>query len=283
MTTYFGDDTDNIASGSQYDVFYGAGGNDNLSGSLHGTVHMYGGEGDDYVWSSWILGTTTGEYYGGSGNDRLEAGGDGKLFFYGGSGDDLIRLDFISDGGFEAGDAYMEGGAGRDALRGGDGNDIIYGGDGNESGNPITVCAGMQWEMQAQPGLFGGRGDDYLDGGRGKDWIDGGRGKDTMVGGTQKDTFDFNSIHDSLTGHDRDVILDFTSNTDVIDLSDIDAKSGHGNQAFHYIGDLAFSGHKGELRFHNEILSADRNGDGVADFQVKLADVDYLRDQDLIL
>lgn len=211
------------------------------------------------------------------------AGGDGKLFFYGGSGNDLIRQDFIADGGFETSDSYMEGGAGRDSLRGGDGNDIIYEDDGSDSRAAITVCAGMQWEMDAQPGLFGGNGDDYLDGGRGKDWIDGGRGQDTLIGGTKKDTFDFNSIHDSVKGHGRDVIVDFTSNKDVIDLSDIDARSSYGYQAFNYIGDLAFSGHKGELRFHNEILSADRNGDGVADFQVKLADVDCLRDQDLIL
>ena len=283
MSTYFGDDTDEEVSGVQYDVFYGAGGDDSLYAGYAGYVHMYGGLGNDWIVSAWIGGATTGEYYGGAGNDRMEAGGNGTLEFYGGSGDDLIRQDFISDDGYATGDAYMEGGTGRDSLRGGDGDDTIYGGSGNKSGAMITVGAGKPWEIQAQPGLFGGDGNDYLDGGRGKDWIDGGRGKDTMVGGTEKDTFDFNTKNDSGTGHARDVILDFTSNKDVIDLSDIDAKAGHGNQAFHYIGDLAFSGHKGELRFHNEILSADRNGDGVADFQVKLADVDYLRDQDLIL
>jgi len=68
------------------------------------------------------------------------------------------------------------------------------------------------------------------------------------------------------------VITDFhRSEIDVIDLSTIDADTTwSGNQSFTYIGGNAFSGEAGELNFRSGIISGDVNGDGYADFQIRV-------------
>ena len=100
-----------------------------------------------------------------------------------------------------------------------------------------------------------------------------------------KDVFDFNSVADSKPGK-ADLIRDF-EHGDKIDLKGIDAKSGGGanagNQAFTFIGAQQFHHVKGELRFKSGILSGDTNGDGQADFQIKVNGVDTLHDGDFVL
>lgn len=124
--------------------------------------------------------------------------------------------------------------------------------------------------------LYGGNGNDKLYGGANADLLVGGRGSDLLEGGGGKDTFVFNGKADSAVGAKRDVITDFSSSErDKIDLS------GFGGLDF--IGDADFSGSAGELRFENEILAVDTNGDGKADFEVKLEGVDSLSLNDFIL
>jgi hypothetical protein len=59
-----------------------------------------------------------------------------------------------------------------------------------------------------------------------------------------------------------------------VDLSEMDAKSGPGNQAFHFISTAAFTHTKGELRVkaagNNAIVMGDVDGDGLADFEIAL-------------
>ena len=74
----------------------------------------------------------------------------------------------------------------------------------------------------------------------------------------------------------QDTILDFKkAQGDSIDLHMIDANThAGGNQAFHFIGDHAFTRDEGELRFNfkngNTIVNADINGDGDSDFRFVL-------------
>ena len=83
------------------------------------------------------------------------------------------------------------------------------------------------------------------------------------------DTFAFNTVAESR-GSNRDVIIGFSrAENDHIDLSIIDAETGTGDQAFHLIGDAAFSGAKGELRFAGGVLQGDTNGNGIADFEIE--------------
>ncbi|UWQ39574.1 right-handed parallel beta-helix repeat-containing protein (plasmid) [Leisingera aquaemixtae] len=88
----------------------------------------------------------------------------------------------------------VDGGGGRDKVFGGGGADTVYGGGGADV-------------------LKGGGGQDRLDGGRGNDKLNGGNGADRITGGDGSDTFVFTA------GHGQDTVLDFTSGTDMIDLS----------------------------------------------------------------
>ncbi|WP_299132609.1 hypothetical protein [uncultured Amaricoccus sp.] len=127
--------------------------------------------------------------------------------------------------------------------------------------------------------LFGYGGDDTLSGGASFDNLVGGAGRDVLTGGSEADSFDFAARTDSgVTAATRDVITDFEDFVDVINLAPMDADSTRaGNDAFRFIGmHTAFTGHAGELRAvfsgAGEVVEADTNGDGIADFSVALRD-----------
>jgi Ca2+-binding RTX toxin-like protein len=176
--------------------------------------------------------------YGNGGNDRL-LGSDGNDTVEGGTGAD-----------------ELSGGNQNDTLRGGDSKDKLSGGDGADK-------------------LFGDKSDDTLSGGTGRDTLTGGLGRDVISGGADKDVFDFNSISESPDGSNRDVIESFQRGTDDIDLRTIDAKTGvSGNNGFKFIGTDSFKDVKGELRIKDlgsqVIVQADVNGNGNADFEIKV-------------
>jgi Ca2+-binding RTX toxin-like protein len=124
--------------------------------------------------------------------------------------------------------------------------------------------------------LFGGGGHDTLFGGDGNDLILGGAGADGLTGGAGADTFRYDAASDSTSGL-YDLIGDFQTGIDKIDLSRIDANTHtEGNQAFSWIGSNAFSGtgaaSAGELRLFEDggyqRIEGDTNGDGNADFAI---------------
>lgn len=121
--------------------------------------------------------------------------------------------------------------------------------------------------------LFGGDGDDVLIGGGGGDLFDGGLGADRLAGGVGGgNVYRYNDVADS-TPASRDFIGGFSIATDRIDLSRIDADTKtDGNNAFTFIGEAAFSGRAGELRFTFNVSSyevqGDTNGDGLADLMI---------------
>lgn len=138
--------------------------------------------------------------------------------------------------------------------------------------------------------LRGGNGNDTVDGLGGADILAGGLGKDILSGGSGADSFDFDMKTDSSVGADRDVIEDFSravGKPDKIDLSDIDAKSGAGNQKFEFIGSERFHKEKGELHFLKKagflLVEGDINGDGKADFQIEVHGAGKLVADDFIL
>jgi serralysin len=138
----------------------------------------------------------------------------------------------------------------------------------------------------------GGADSDTLDGGGGTDWLSGGDGNDTIIGGAGidrlsgglgSDLFVYKSIADSRsyllledgTKEMPDIIRDFQSGLDKIDLSAIDAIAGtSADDSFTFIGSAAFSNRAGELRVVIEYgaanIYADVDGDGVADMQISL-------------
>jgi Ca2+-binding RTX toxin-like protein len=128
--------------------------------------------------------------------------------------------------------------------------------------------------------IVGGQGADEIWGRGGSDRITGGLGSDILRGGEGDDVFVYNAVAESGPGS-RDSILDFTSGSDRLDLTGIDADSlAGGDQAFSFIGSNAFSGSgagsAGQLRAYWDsasgawIVEADVNGDGTGDFQISL-------------
>lgn len=115
-----------------------------------------------------------------------------------------------------------------------------------------------------------GAGNDRVKGGGGDDTIIGGLGADLVNGGRGRDTFVFRDAGESTPGA-SDRITGFESGQDRIDLSAIDADpASGGDQAFVWIGNGAFSGTAGELRFAAGALTADLDGDGAADLLVRV-------------
>lgn len=128
--------------------------------------------------------------------------------------------------------------------------------------------------MKGNDKLFGGDGSDYLYGGNGNDQLTGGKGVDHLWGDSGKDHFIFAALNEMGKGNKADVVEDFETG-DKIDLS--------GAGSFTYIHGQSFHNVAGELRFANGSLLGDVDGDGTADFAIKVKDVNMLQDSDLIL
>ena len=127
----------------------------------------------------------------------------------------------------------------------------------------------------------GGSGDDAIVGNAAGNRLAGGGGFDILHGLGGADTFIFAALGESrvlaATGDGKkvrpDVLADFVSGEDWIDLSAIDAIAGTAaNEAFSFIGQSAFSGRAGELRYQLvggvAHLTGDVDGDGFADLHV---------------
>jgi hypothetical protein len=140
------------------------------------------------------------------------------------------------------------------------------------------------------PDLLGGfGGDDLIRGRGGNDTLVGGNGADRLAGGGGQDTFQFDLAKDSgKISALRDVIVDFRPGKDTIDLGGIDAnRTQNGDQDFRFIGEAPFHGMAGELRYKTVaggvIVKGDVNGDGAADFSIKVEGPGTLGASDFLL
>ena len=154
--------------------------------------------------------------YGGYAGDTL-SGGDGNDALYGyGPSDGSFGNDFLNVLNGGNGDDVLTGARHTDTLNGDAGNDILYG---------------------DIPGSDQGMAD-TLDGGSENDVLVGGLARDTLTGGSGADTFKYvkSGVTESpVSASGFDLILDFLTGTDKIDLSGIDANTGiAGDQAFSY-------------------------------------------------
>lgn len=146
--------------------------------------------------------------------------------------------------------------------------------------------------------LFGRAGDDTLTGGAGRDLLRGGQGDDILVGGEKvdrlsggggADTYIFDSLRNMTRDETHtDTILGFRHGQgDRIDLSAIDAVKGGQDDAFTFIGTDTFSGTRSELHFAvlggGVLVSGDVNGDGAADFVIRIDGVTAMVAGDFVL
>ena len=259
----------------------GGSGADTLSGTESANT-LYGGSGDDV-----LLGRGGNDGMKGGGGDDALDGGLGNDQLFGEDGNDT----FIMDGG----DDTMDGGAGIDWLRvsgsvaatidlakttaqaTGYGNDLILGIE--------NVAGGWGADKLYGDGganiLFGNAGNDLLRGRAGADTLVGGVGQDRLYGGAGDsvcDVFVFAATDESAVGTKRDTIYEFVSGIDDIDLSGIDANSRtSGDGAFAFSGTTAqahsvwYTSGRGEI-----IVRGDVNGDGRADFDIRVVGVSAL-------
>lgn len=266
---------DLIRAGFGQDYVDGGSGNDTVFGDA-GDDRIHGGEGNDIL-------------FGGEGHDRLD-GGAGADTMNGGLGDDVYIVDssadVISEGTIDGGNDSVVASASFDLgiasnvekLRLSGSADINA--TGNERDNTITGNAGANV-------IVGGAGNDIVYGGGGNDTIHGGLGTDLLFGGAGADSFVFEA--DVLAGvrATADRIVDFDAEAgDRIDLSALDGNlSLDGNQSFSFVGEAAFSNTSGELRFSasNSTLYGDGNGDGIADFALRIDGAATLHQGDLVL
>ncbi|WP_286829546.1 M10 family metallopeptidase C-terminal domain-containing protein, partial [Kordiimonas sp. UBA4487] len=225
---------DQLNGGDGDNVILGEDGNDTLSGG-NGDDTITGGDGDDV-----ILGVDAGDvidggdgydvisyahlsegqsivvssnhqnieaYEGSAGNDTI-TGSNGDDIIGGGDGDDIIS------GG--EGDDTLSGGDGFDTLSGSNCADVIDLGTGTTSGGTGSdLITGFE-AIAAGNGndtIIGDDSANHLMGEGGDDRLIGGCGDDTLAGGAGADTFVFEA--DFV----RDLVTDFTSGDDVIDLS----------------------------------------------------------------
>ncbi len=208
------------------------------------------------------------------GNDVLD-GGSGVDRAYGGIGDDRYFVDQSNDRIFE------NSGEGTDTvfaevsytLRDNAENLTLtgsaYSGTGNDLSNIIIGTAGNNR-------LAGNDGDDRLEAGDGNDLLFGGAGRDLFEGGAGSDIFVFELGDFAGSGiGDSDAILDFSQiESDRIDLRRIDAIAGGSDDRFTFIGVDEFTGESGQLRYEsrgaNTFVEGDIDGDGAADFTIRI-------------
>ena len=166
----------------------------------------------------------------GDGSDEVLDGAEGRDLIDGGAGDDVLtgfaEGDVINGG---AGDDQLFGVAGADLLTGGAGDDRLYGGNGDDAlaggAGADVLLGGEGFDI-----LSGGAGRDRLKGQIGADLLDGGAGDDKLIGGGGADTFLFlgGPLDDAsaAAGRERDVIIDFQTGLDLIDLTRFATEDG---------------------------------------------------------
>ena len=280
-----GDGVDTLAGGAGLDTLNGGEGNDNLTGGA-GVDTLNGGGGDDTLVVedsgdisnggtgidtvavaaeiSYTIGAdvenatnTSGGtvtvtlngldngYSGGAGIDIVNGGG-GVDTMYGRGGNDQFNG--------ELGNDRLYGEAGDDQLSGGSSSDLLYGGIDNDM-------------------LLGGADDDTLYGEAGNDTLNGGTGREFLYGGAGNDSFVFDDADSGSSMATADRIMDFASG-DRIDLSAIDALTMDSSTPFAFIGTGGFTQAAGQLRYQfvgaETLVYGDTNGDGVADFIIRL-------------
>jgi Ca2+-binding RTX toxin-like protein len=260
--TFFGGSFGDRLVGSQgNDTIAGENGDDIINGGL-GSDHLIGGNGDDTL--------RTGVSQG----DRLD----------GGAGDDTL----LGNGRT----TVLNGGAGMDRIVGSDTDVLDYSLESGTNGVRISLFDGFGWDtfndMDTFEGIrnvrgsdFGDRlagdrgrnelsgqnGDDLLVGLEGDDTLTGGRGSDALRGDDGDDLFVFDVRKDAGTGADkRDLVVDFTHDDDQIVLE----SNGRLQWTNRKQLDADFSGQQGEVRYDDGLLQVDVDGDGKADFEVKI-------------
>jgi Ca2+-binding RTX toxin-like protein len=287
-----GSGADSLDGGSGVDIMRGGIGNDTyFADDFNDRAIENAGEGTDTVNSSanFTLGSNienlvlTGTAIRGNGNSLANSitgnsannilnGGAGADTMIGGAGNDTYYVD-------NAGDTMIESAGG--------GRDRVY--------TTINLTLGANLDdlfMRGSAAInaTGNAQDNVLRGNSAANVLTGGVGADDLRGGGGADTFVWrDGDFAGLTPSTADRIIDFShAEGDRINLGQVDANTNaDGNQAFAFIGTSAFHNVAGELRYEiiggNTYLTGDTDGDGTADFMIRLDGTHALVSGDFVL
>ncbi len=231
---------------------------------------------------------------GNSGNNTLD-GGAGADTLEGGTGDDLYIIDRATDVIHESTTS------GTDTIQ----SIVTYAlptnvenltlvglatisGTGNADAN-IIVGNGAANTLNGGAGndvLRGEKGNDVLIGDGGNDTLIGGVGVDTLTGGDGADTFMFESLTEMGTATRRDVITDFQTSVDKIDLLRLTSETltSKGTSAFDATNQIrwSFYGAGTTASPYYAVVQGNLSGDLLPEFEIKLAGVTSLTDSDFM-
>lgn len=254
-------------------LLVGNGGNDTLNLSYGGNDEARGGDDNDLFVVGGAL-TKTDRLDGGAGTDRVLMDGNysGGLKFTGSTLVNIERIDLTAGNSYQI--TSSDGTVSAGLVLTVDGSTLGISDILTFKGNRETDARFVLKGGDGDDDLTGGRGADTLSGGAGDDILNGGRGSDQITLGAGDDRIVYLAVVESAQGG-RDRILDMTAD-DILDLSAIDANTGlGGNQAF--VRAASLSGTAGQYTLvydssaNESLLSADVNGDGIADLSITLS------------
>ena len=198
-----------------------------------------------------------------------------------------------------AGSDLISGLGGNDTLNGGDGSDLLDGGTGNDTLNgdaaidlvtyagatavvvdlslaTDTAKRGSETDTLTNvEGAIGSSAADTFKGDELDNYFQGGSGKDTYTLNLGRDLVDINSATESSVGAGRDVVTDFLTGTDKIDLAGIDADvTQAGNQSFRWVGAAGLGTAPGALGYFvaggNRIVRGSVDADASSELEILL-------------
>jgi subtilisin-like proprotein convertase family protein len=283
-----------VSSASTIKLAGGVGTIDGVGLSFSGIENAIGGDGEDRLAGS----SASNKLYGMRGDDSL-SGGDGRDYLYGGQGDDVLAGDRSHD--------FLSGEDGSDTASYSGASDRVVV-DLNLTSAQYTLGDGID-TLSSIENLIGSAYNDTLTGNGYANVLNGGRGFDILRGRGGADKFVFCSIEEiglggvAETVQRCDLIADFVSRVDKIDLTAIDGSdTWAGTNAFYWNGLISAPGSAtatlfgtwsgGELAYSQfdtvgtgndyTMIFGDNDSDPYAEFTIKLNGLVDLQATDFI-
>lgn len=157
---------------------------------------------------------------------------------------------------------------------GGQGERIVITGSAADDGIEASAWNDVLRGKGGEDVLAGQGRADTVSGGRGADTVLGGGGADLLTGGRGADTFVLTSATDSGLRRRADTITDFTPGRDQVDLAEVMIGGS-------FIGSHRFDA-AGQVRYSGDRLQGDLDGDGLADWSIRLLNAPDITAADIL-